>query len=94
MPDLSLHGVVSIPDAVVFRELDGEAVVLNLDSGVYFGLNAVGTRLWQQIAALGDLQRVHARMLEEYEVPGETLARDLLAFVGELQARGLVALQA
>ena len=46
---LSLDATVRVPDDVVFRELDGEAVVLNLESGMYFGLDEVGTRIWRLV---------------------------------------------
>jgi hypothetical protein len=36
---------LSIPEDIVFRDLAGEAVILNLGTGMYFGLNAVGTQI-------------------------------------------------
>ncbi len=45
----TLDAAFRIPDEVIFRELDGEAVILNLDTGIYFGLDAVGTRIWRLI---------------------------------------------
>ena len=45
----TLDAMFRIPDEVIFRELDGEAVILNLDTGIYFGLDAVGTRIWRLI---------------------------------------------
>ena len=41
------------PD-VVCREIEGEAVLLHLGTGIYFGLNAVGTRIWQLLDAAQD----------------------------------------
>jgi len=43
----SLDRSVCVGKDVVFRELDGEAVILNLETGTYFGLDTVGTRIWQ-----------------------------------------------
>jgi len=47
--DPTLRDSIIIPDDVLFRELDGEAVLLNLKTGIYFGLNPVATRMWQLI---------------------------------------------
>jgi hypothetical protein len=75
---------------VVFRELDGEAVLLDLARGTYFGLDTVGTRVWQLLGEHGRLELVLAAMLEEYDVEAPTLERDLLALVAELSVNGLL----
>jgi hypothetical protein len=77
-------------DNVVSRDLEGEAVMLNLESGVYFGLNEVGTRIWALIQEHGSLRKVLEAMQQEYEVAPQTLESDLLRLVEELRARGLV----
>jgi hypothetical protein len=87
---LSLDATVQIPEDVVFRELDGEAVILNLESGMYFGLDAVGTRIWQLLDAHRTLRRTLEALEEEFDSPPERLASDLTEFVGQLHARGLV----
>lgn len=77
---------------VVSRELEGEAVILNLESGVYFGLNEVGTRIWALIQQHGSLRKVLDAALQEYEVAPQVLENDLLQLIEQLQARGLVIL--
>jgi len=87
---LSLNATVAIPEDVVFRELDREAVILNLESGVYFGLDAVGTRIWQLLDAHRTLRRTLEALEAEFDAPTEQLASDLTAFVEQLQAKGLL----
>lgn len=77
------------PD-VVFRELDGEAVLLDLATGVYFGLNATGTRMWQLIEKHRLLARVVPRLAQEFDAPGTQLESDLLTFVAQLEEKGLL----
>ncbi len=89
----SLDRSVRIPDDVVFRELEGEAVILNLESSNYFGLDSVGTRIWQLCEAHGSLRAVWEAMREEFDAPADTLQSDLLAFIDELSAKGLVQVQ-
>ena len=90
MAQLTLHTAMTIPDSVVFRELDGEAVLLDLQSGQYFGLNAVGTRIWQLLAELRRPQPVLEAMLEEFDVPAAELEADLLQLLGQLAEHGLI----
>lgn len=90
MAHISLDSAVHIHEDVVFRELDGEAVILQLQSGVYFGLDAVGTRLWQMLETHGSLRRTAEEALKEFDTTPEVLERDLLALAAELEARQLV----
>lgn len=93
MSHLSLQTAFTIPETVIFRELDGEAVLLNLDSGQYFGLNAVGTRIWQLLAEAGRPAAAVERMLAEFDVPRDELESDMLALIEQLAAKGLIAAQ-
>jgi coenzyme PQQ synthesis protein D (PqqD) len=88
--DVSLQTPLKISEDVVFRELDGEAVILNLVTGIYFGLDAVGTRMWQLIEQHNDLGKVLAILRDEYDAPAPTLEADLVRLAGELADRGLV----
>ena len=89
MKEISLEDALTISDDVIFRELDSEAVLLNLDTGVYFGLNEVGTRIWGLIHQHGALRKVFEIMREEYEVAPDVLERDLLGLAGHLCEKGL-----
>ena len=75
---------------VVVRELEGEMVLLNLASGTYFGLDRVGTRVWQLVEEQATLDRVLAVMREEFDAPADVLERDVLQLVSQLAAQGLV----
>jgi len=84
--------VVPSPDVLV-QELDGEAVVLNLESERYFGLDDVGTRIWQQLLEHGRLERVCEEMQKEYDVDESTLLADVLRLVEELIDAGIVTVE-
>ena len=87
---MSFARAVRISDDAVFRELGDEAVVLNLASGMYFGLNAVALRMWQLIDQYGLLSAVRDAVVAEFDVDPDTAARDLTSLVDEFLARGLV----
>jgi hypothetical protein len=81
---------IRISDDVVFRDLAGEAVILNLASGVYFGLDEVGTRMWQLLSEHGDDARALSLLLDEYEVDAAQLRQDFHQLIGQLRAKGLI----
>jgi hypothetical protein len=81
---------VAINPSVIYRELSGEVVLLNLQSGVYYGLDTVGSRIWQLLMESRGLDEVCAIMLDEYDVDPDTLQADVETLVGELSDKGLV----
>jgi hypothetical protein len=89
---ISLQCVVAINEDVVSRELEGEAVILNLETGTYFGLNEVGTRIWSLIQEHGVLSRVFEVMQQEYIVGPHELEADIIKLVEQLSSKGLVSL--
>jgi hypothetical protein len=76
------------PD-VIFRALGTEAVVLNLESGTYFGLNSVGTRIWMLLEQ-HDLSGTLEQLAAEYDAPRERIEADVLALVDSLEGKGLL----
>jgi Coenzyme PQQ synthesis protein D (PqqD) len=81
---------LTVPDNVLFRDLDGEAVLLETGSGRYYGLNEVGTRMWSLLHLHGEIEAVCRALLAEYDVPEDRLREDLGRFIETLAARGLL----
>jgi hypothetical protein len=81
---------VTVTPNTLSREVQGETVLLQLDSGEYFGLDEIGTRVWQLIVETGDLDRVQAALLDEYDVDPTVLTADMARLVEELSARRLI----
>jgi Coenzyme PQQ synthesis protein D (PqqD) len=81
---------VSFPEGILFRELDGEAVVLETVKGVYFGLDSTATRIWTLLDRHRQLEEVHTALVAEFDASEEELRGDLVRFVGELAAHGLL----
>jgi hypothetical protein len=81
---------LTLPDQVMFRDLAGEAVLLDLESGRYYGLNESGTRMWSLLVRHGRIGLALRDLLQEYDVPSERLEKDLLLFVETLASRKLL----
>lgn len=81
---------IQVPSHVADQVVDGEAVLLNLRTGVYFGLNASGTRAWGILKRTGDQTQMLNEMQHCYGQQVATLSTDLLAWLGELEQCGLI----
>jgi hypothetical protein len=71
-------------------EVEGEAVILSLADGVYYGLDPVGARVWQLMEQPRTVAELRDAVVAEWEVDASTAERDLLDLLAELAARGLV----
>ena len=91
-PGVSLNAQVRIPEGVLFKELAGETVLLNLNTGVYFGLDAIGSRIWQLIQDGRSLQQLLAILLDEFDVDRARGEADLTTLVSSLCEHGLLQL--
>ena len=90
MQSITLNDRVKILKDVVFREVEQEMVLLNLGTGSYYGLDPVGSRIWNLLVEKGSLREVFEIMLQEYEASTEDLQRDILHLVQKLETKGLV----
>lgn len=92
MEDWSTKRVVQ-PESVLARELEGESVLLNLDNESYYGLDDVGTRMWQVLVAEGSVVAACEMLQAEYDVEPERLREDMLELIGQLRANGLLIIE-
>ena len=75
---------------VLVRELQGESVLLNLDSESYFGLDEVGTRIWTVLTSAPSIEAAVETLFAEYAVERDQLRADLARLVTTLTDAGLV----
>jgi hypothetical protein len=81
---------VRATEDVIYQTVRDEAVLLNLKSQQYYGLDRVGSRMWTLLVEQGDLLTVARTLEPEYDVGNEKLRQDLNTFVGELIGAGLL----
>jgi hypothetical protein len=82
--------VFCIPEEVLFQEVSGETVLLDLESESYFGLDEIGTRVWVLLNEGKSVGQMVDVLLEEYEVDRATLEGDVDELLGELIEAGLI----
>ena len=83
---------IIIPSSVFAQLVDDEMVLLDTESENYFGLDAIGTVMWQQLAENPLLDVLKSYMLEQYEVEEERLEKDIEIFVKTLVDHQLITL--
>lgn len=90
--DLTLAARATPSDQAMLQRTGTESVVLDLRSEQYFGLNEVGTRIFELLALDPELQTAFQVLLGEFDVAPEQLQQDLLELVSQLVHAGLVTL--
>lgn len=82
-----------VPPTVILREIEGESVILNLESERYFGLDTVGTDMWRAVTTAADQDAAIEMMSTLYpDVTAATLRQDMTQLLAELEEHGLIEL--
>jgi Coenzyme PQQ synthesis protein D (PqqD) len=81
---------VVVPSYVLVRYLDGESVLLNLETEKYFGLDGTGTRIWEIATHSPTIEAAYGKLSEEFEVEPDVLRSHLSELLGQLVDNGLL----
>lgn len=81
--------VVAIKDQVS-SDLGGEVAILDLGGGIYYGLDAVGARIWELVREPIKVNQIQETIIEEYDADRARIEPDVLAFLQRLADEGLV----
>lgn len=87
---IQLSDRVIVPEGVHIQDVSGEAIILNLKTERYYGLNEVGAHMWQALISTESLQAALDALAAEYEIDLPTLRGDLLELVTRLVEDGLL----
>ena len=87
---ISFSDRVEVSNHVLVCSLEKELVLLNLDVECYFGLDEIGTRMWQALTAAESIDDAYAKLSTEFDVDAERLRQDLSELLGKLTDKGLL----
>lgn len=90
MLDISTTAIISTAPEQIASELGGEAVILNLATGMYYGLNEVGARVWELIQQPCPFDSIFHTLLEEYDVDPDLCKQDLTKILVEMKEAHLI----
>ncbi|NER80529.1 MAG: PqqD family protein [Leptolyngbya sp. SIO1D8] len=86
----SEKSIVKAAPEQVCSDLNGEAIILNLKSGVYYGLNQTGALIWNLIQEPQTVEALKAALLSEYDVEAEICDRDLKSLLQVFLEQNLI----
>ena len=90
-PDgLPTDAPLAVPEAVLARTVGDELVLLHTGSELYFGLDPIGTAMWEALRDSGTVAAAHAVLAPQYDVDADTLLRDLHRLAAALVEKGLL----
>ena len=93
MTSLNLPSKIILSDDVLFQEVGEETILLNMQTEQYFGLNFVGTRIWQLLSSDGDAEKALQVLSQEYKADETTLRTDLELLLHELADKKLISIE-
>ena len=91
---ISLDSVVVATKDQVSADLSGEAAILNLTSGIYYGLNEVGASIWKLIQEPKIVREIKETIVHEFDVDPDRCEADVMVLLNELLSRGLIEINA
>jgi hypothetical protein len=91
---VSDQDLIARRDEVVAVDLKGQTVILDIDSGLFYQLNAVGTRIWAMLDAPSTVPRLCERLQDAFDVNAKTCRSDVTDFIQRLGANGLLDVRA
>ncbi len=87
---LKPNSTIVVNQDVVSCDLIDEAAILNLKTGIYYGLDPVGARIWNLIQTPIQLNEILETLLNEYEVEENRCQKDLIELLEQLSEKELV----
>ena len=87
---ISTQSMVNRIEDIVASDIDGETVMMSVEKGKYYGLDFIGSRVWELIEKPIRVSELIDALLLKYDIDRETCERDVLAFLEELQKDGIL----
>jgi hypothetical protein len=90
LKEIGIDTIVSQAAGLVAADMDGEKVMLNIEKGKYYGLDVIGSRIWELLEKPRVVRELLSLLLKEFDVEDETCQHDVLVFLSKLYDMGLV----
>ncbi|WP_103027892.1 PqqD family protein [Salinibacter altiplanensis] len=90
---LTESSIVVAAEHQTSTEVDGESIILDLEEGVYYGLNPVGARIWSEIQEPTAVEEVTAAITAEYDIDSEQCHRDVISLLQDLEENDLIKIE-
>ncbi len=88
--EITMESVIRRIDDIVTSEIDGEVVMMSIEKGEYYGLDLIGSDIWERMETRVKVTELIELLLEKYDVDQETCQKDVLGFLNELNAEKII----
>ena len=81
---ISLDTIIKRSDELVHSDMDGETVMMSIEQSQYYGLDSVGTRIWDLIEQEMSVRDICAALMAEYDVDESQCQQDVIRFLQDM----------
>ncbi len=82
--EISKDSIIKKTDEIVESAIDGETVMMSIENGEYYGLDSVGSHIWELIQSPIKVSELVDTLLKKYNVDHNTCESDVMEFLNEL----------
>ncbi len=87
---IEISSTVSASSDLLSAQIDGELIMMDMDSGHYFNLDRIGTVIWQELAQPRKVADLCQFLVERYEAPFSEIERDVLDLLRQMADKKLI----
>lgn len=87
---IDMNSTIVRDNDIIFSELDGEAVMVSMEQGEYYGINPIGTRIWNEIETPRQVSDLCELLISDFNVTLEQCSKDVLVFLNVMVGKGVV----
>lgn len=88
--EITVGTMVKRNDDIVEANIDGETVMMSIDSGEYFGLDPIATKIWNDIESRQKVTAICERLQNDFDVSPEQCQTDVLNFLNALSEKSII----
>lgn len=90
MPLIKINSVVQRNPKLISNQMDGEIVMMSIDNGEYYGLDEIGSRIWELMENPTEVRSIVNDLMAEFDVSFDECAKDTIEFLEDLMSKDLV----
>lgn len=87
---VDLNSIITRSQELLTSEVDGEVVMMNIESGKYYGINSVGAEIWRLLENPVSVSNICGELVKTFEIDNPTCETEVLTFLGSLEAENLL----
>ncbi len=87
---VGINSTIVRDTGIVFNQLDGETIMMSIENGEYYGMNAMGTRIWDLLETPRRVSEIRDALMPDFDVELEQCEKDILAFLNLMESRKVI----